>query len=176
MSLKSFDWRALQRYMSPQAANDLNAFLERRPQTAGQTILIAAALIWTVGAAAGLFVTIQSRELIELRGKLEETKALQPMVPRVRDVPVAAAEVQEFAKVLSVTYPGLTIKQQGPAIFITAGSTSSFGQFREAIGHVQNGGSGWRVNVEKLCVGRECTKDKLAALLKINKVSVDQPQ
>ena len=176
MNLKSFDWRKLQRYFSPQASSDLNTFLEHLPQTAGQTILIAAGIAWASGAAAGLFATIQSKELVTMRAELAETKALQPAVPRIRDVPVAATEVQEFAKVLSATYPGLVIKQQGPAIFITAASTSSFGQFREAVGHVQNGGSGWRVNVEKLCVGRECTKDKLAVLLKINKVSVDKQQ
>lgn len=176
MKLKSFDWRKLQRYLSPQATQDLNAFLERLPQTAGQSILIAAGIVWTIGAAAGLYVTIQTRELIELRTQLAEVTALKPAVPHVRDVPVGASEVQEFSKVLAATYPGLTVKQQGPAIFITAVSTSSFGQFREAIGHAQNGGSGWRVNMEKLCVGRECSKDKLAALLKINKVSVDKPQ
>ncbi len=172
-SLKSFDWRKLQRYASPQAGSDLNAFLERLPQTAGQTVLIAAGIVWAIGAATGLFATIQTKQLITLRGDLAETKSLQPAVPHIRDVPVGAAEVETFAKVLSATYPGLVIKQQGPAVFITAASTASFGQFREAVGHVQNGGSGWRVNVEKLCVGRECTKDKLAVLLKINKVSVE---
>lgn len=176
MSPKSFDWRKLQRYLGPQATGELNAFIERLPQTAGQTILIAAGIAWASGAAVGLFATIKTQELVELRTKLSETKALQPAVPRIRDVPVAQAEVQDFAKVLASTYPGLTVKQQGPSIFITAPSTGSFGQFREAIGHVQNGGSGWRVNMEKLCVGRECAKDKLAALLKINKVSIEKPQ
>jgi hypothetical protein len=176
LNLKSFDWRRLKHYFSPQAAGDLNIFLEKLPQNAGQSILIAAGIAWAIGAAAGLFATMQTRSLTELRATLAETKALQPAVPKIRDVPVSADEVKNFAAVLAGTYPGLMIKQQGPAIYITSPNTGSFGQFREAIGHVQNGGSGWRVNVEKLCVGRECDKDKLAVLLKINKVSVDRPQ
>lgn len=176
MKLKSFDWRKLQRYFSPQAAEDLNVFLERLPQTAGQTILVAAGIAWATGAAAGLFAYMQVKSLTEYRAELSETKALQPMVPRIKDVPVSADEVKRLSETLAATYPGLTVKQQGPAIFITAATTAGFGQFREAIGHVQNGGSGWRVNLEKLCVGRECAREKLAALLKINKVSVEKPQ
>ncbi|MBU0859598.1 MAG: hypothetical protein KJ667_06650, partial [Alphaproteobacteria bacterium] len=65
---------------------------------------------------------------------------------------------------------------QGAGVFITSTTTGNFGEFREAIGHVQNGGSGWRVTVDRLCVGRECDRDKLAALLKISTVSVDKPQ
>lgn len=176
MSLKSFDWRKLQSYLSPKAAEDFNVFLERLPQTAGQTILIAAGIAWTTGAAAGLFAYMQVKSLTQYRAELSETKALQPAVPHIKDVPVSADEVKRLSETLMTIYPGLTIKQQGPAIFITSPNTSSFGQFREAIGHVQNGGSGWRVNMEKLCVGRECDRDKLAVLLKINKVSVEKPQ
>jgi len=175
-NFKSLDWRKLQRLTSTQAMHDLNDFLEHLPQTAGQTILVAAGIAWATGAAAGLFATVQARSLVELRAELKETKALQPMVPRITDVPVNPKDVDDFTKIMSVTYPGLSIKNQGPAIFITAPTTASFGQFREAVGHVQNGGSGWRVSVEKLCVGRECEREKLAVLLKINKVSVDKPK
>ena len=175
MNLKSFDWRRLKHYFSPQAAGDLNIFLEKLPQTAGQSILIAAGIVWAVGAAAGLFATMQARSLTEFRATLAETKALQPAVPKIRGVPVSSDEIKNFAAVMASIYPGLSVKQQGAAIYITSPNTASFGQFREAIGHVQNGGSGWRVNMEKLCVGRECDKDKLAVLLKINKVSVDKP-
>jgi hypothetical protein len=41
---------------------------------------------------------------------------------------------------------------------------------------MQNGGSGWRVSLDKMCVGRECgDKDKLGVSLKVNKVSVENP-
>ena len=63
----------------------------------------------------------------------------------------------------------------GSAVSITSKATAGYAEFREAVGHVQNGGQGWRVNVDKLCVGRECKSFPLAALLKINKVSVEMP-
>ncbi|MCB9988513.1 MAG: hypothetical protein H6868_04155 [Rhodospirillales bacterium] len=175
VDFKSFDWRALKKFLDPKAADDLNVFLEKLPQTAGQTVLIAAGIAWTMAAGVGLYTAVQLQTLTELRAELKETSALQPIVPRIKDVPVNRAEVEEFTKTLVQNYPGLSIKTQGAAIYIAAASTANFGQFREAISHVQNGGSGWRVSVERLCAGRECTKDHLAALLKINKVSVDKP-
>ncbi|MCB1556130.1 MAG: hypothetical protein KDJ15_02335 [Alphaproteobacteria bacterium] len=174
MDLKSFDWRSMQRYFTPQASADLNVFLERLPQNAGQTVLIAAGIAWAAGAAIGLYTTMQLQTLTTLRAELKETEALKPPVPRIRDVPVSKADIEKFTETLIKIYPNLTFKPQGAAIYITAGSTAYFSQFREAIGHVQNGGSGWRVAVEKLCVGRECKGDKLGVLLKINKVSVDK--
>jgi hypothetical protein len=101
---------------------------------------------------------------------------LKPYVPVIKDVAVSGDEVKEFVGKMSEIYKALSIKLSGPAIVITADNTASFGQFREAIGHVQNGGSGWRVNIDHLCVGRECDKLPLAVSLKINKVSVDKPE
>lgn len=173
MDLKSFDWRSLQKYLQPQATNDLNAFLEKLPQTAGNQVLIAGGIAWAVAGALGLYTFVQTTQMVELRAKLKDMKALQPIVPKITDVPVSPKEVEVFAKELAEIYRGLTIKSTGSSIQITANDTSRFAEFREAIGHVQNGGSGWRVTVEKLCVGRECDREKLAALLKINKVSVN---
>ena len=57
---------------------------------------------------------------------------------------------------------------------ITSTRTTNFGEFREAIGHVYNGGVGWRVGLDKLCVGRECDqKHKLAVALSLKQVSVE---
>lgn len=176
MDFKSFDWRSLQRYLQPQAADDLNVFLERLPQHAGNQILIAAAVAWAAAAGLGLYTFVQAKQLIDLRAKLTDMKALQPLVPKIRDVPVKPDDVAKFAKEMSEIYRGLSIKAQGSTIQITASDTARFAEFREAIGHVQNGGSGWRVSVDRLCVGRECDRDKLAALLKINVVSVDRPE
>lgn len=176
MDFKSFDWRALQKYLSPTAANDLNAFLEKLPQTAGQTALVAAGIAWMAAGALGLYTFIQVKAMTELRAQLKETRALKPLVPNLRDVPVPQAEVANFHKSLASTYPNLDIKQQGPNIQIMAKSTSQFGSWRESIGHVQNGGSGWRVSVDSMCVGRECSGNELGVLLKINKVSVDNPK
>jgi len=86
--MKSFDWRKLQRYLGPQAGKDLNNFLEKLPQTAGQAILIAVGIVWTSGAAAGLFATVQTQKLIEVRTELANAEALKPVVPRIKDLPV----------------------------------------------------------------------------------------
>lgn len=175
MDLKSFDWRSLQKYLQPQTANDLNAFLERLPQTVGNQVLIAAGVAWTMAATLGLYTFIQTQQMIELRAKLKDTAALTPAVPKITDVAVSAAEIQEFTKDLAEIYRGLNVRVSGSTIQISATDTARFAEFREAIGHVQNGGTGWRVNVERLCVGRECDREKLAAILKINKVSVVSP-
>jgi hypothetical protein len=96
-------------------------------------------------------------------------------VPIIKDVPVNPKEVAEFVDKIKTIYTGLSIKENGASILVTAENTAAFGQFREAIGHIQNGGTGWRVSIDRLCVGRECERVPLAAALKINKVSVDKP-
>lgn len=175
-SFKSFDWRALQKFASPQAAGDLNAFLEKLPQHTGKTMLIIAGVAWAAAGAVGLYTTIQMNKLTELRAGLQEAEALKPIVPIIKDIPVPAKEISDFVDKIGKVYNGVSIKANGSSILITADSTSAFGQFREAIGHVQNGGSGWGVSIERLCVGRECDKQPLAAALKISKVSVEKPE
>lgn len=174
--LQSFDWRTLKKYSSSQASEDLNKFLEKMPGNVGQTMLIMAGAAWAFAGGVGLYTTVQIQKLTELRAELEQAEALQPIVPTITDVAIPAGEVKTFEESVKDIYRGIEIRAQGSTVVLTATSTSDFGQWREAIGHVQNGGSGWRVNIDKLCVGRECTGGKpLAAALKINKVSVTNP-
>jgi hypothetical protein len=174
-SLKSFDWRTLKKYTSPQVSEDLNAFLEKLPQHAGQSMLMIAGVAWAAAGALGLYTTVQMQKITEFRAKLQEAQALKPVVPIIKDTSVNPKEVTEFVDKIKGIYTGLSIKANGATILITADNTGSFGQFREAIGHIQNGGSGWRVTIDRLCVGRECERVPLAASLKINKVSVESP-
>lgn len=171
--IKSIDWRAFKKLASPNVSADLNAFLEKMPQNAGTTMLTIAGVCWGVALAAGLYTTVQLQHLTELRTSLQEAKALKPKVPQIKDVAVGENDVKIFVEKIKDTYTGLTIKNTGASIEISAASTAAFGQFREAMGHVQNGGSGWRVSVQSLCVGRECGKMPLSATLNINKVSVN---
>lgn len=173
-SLKALNLASLKRLADPQSSEDLNRFLEALPKNAGQTILIVAGIIWAAAGALGLFTTVQIQKLTELRAEYEEAQALLPPVPIVRDVPVDNNKVKAFVDKLKTFYNGLTIAVRGQNIEIKADKTRLFGQFREAIGHVQNGGFGWRVNIVRLCVGRECGRDHLLAQLRINKVSVDK--
>ncbi|MEM6811661.1 MAG: hypothetical protein AAF549_04255 [Pseudomonadota bacterium] len=176
MDFKSVDFNKYKKYLNSQSSADLNRFLEALPHNAGKTVLIAAGIAWGIAAAAGLYASIQAQSLTELRAELKETQALKPAVPTIKNVAIPKAEVERFVTQAKKTYRGIDIKAQGSTIIITASSTSNFAEFREAIGHVQNGGNGWRVTLDKLCVGRECDKRfKLAASLKVNKVSVENP-
>ena len=176
MDIKNFDFGSLKRLTNPQAADDFNRFLENMPQNVGQTALIAAAIAWTAAGAVGLYTTLQVNSLIEKRAELAELDALKPPVPKLKDDKVSKEAVEAFAKVLEDQYSLLNIKNSGNTITLSSNSYRAFGQFREAIGHIQNGGQGWRVQLDKLCVGRECDKEELGASLKINKVTVDLPQ
>ncbi|MCB1782476.1 MAG: hypothetical protein KDI13_00625 [Alphaproteobacteria bacterium] len=158
--------------MSPQAMEDLNVFLEHLPQNANKTLLIVAAVIWSAAGALGLFTAVKIQEHTARAMDLEQAQALLPVVPKLQDQPVNAKEVATFVDELKQTYKGLDIKGNSANIVIIAKGTGQFGEFREAIGHVQNGGAGWRVNLDKLCVGRECPQYPLAAALKINRVTV----
>lgn len=170
--IKNFDWRSLQKFTNAQAADDLNAFLEKLPQNAGQTMLMIAGVVWCAAGAAGLFTAVQLQKVTELRSELADAEALTPMVPHIAKSPVGSQAVNEFAESAKELYKGLEIKSSGANISITAKTTNAFGQFREAVGHVQNGGAGWRVDIEALCVGRECQNNPISANLKINTVSV----
>lgn len=172
MDFKAFDWRTLQRYLSPQASEDLNTFLESMPSNSSNTLLAVLGVTWAFAGMSGLYATMQMQQLTELRIELENAQSLQPVVPNIQNVPVSRAEVEAFVERTKDTYPDLSIKDSGSAVTIAAPSTVFFGQFREAIGHVQNGGSGWRVDIDRFCVGRECAREPLSVTLKINKVSV----
>ncbi len=172
---KKFDWRSLQKYLDPQASKDLNVFLEHMPQRAGQTVLIAAGIAWASAAAVGLYTMVEVKNLTALRTQAQEAQALVPVVPQIKDVSIKAEDVKAFVESSEKVYPGLKISSNGAGLQIASSTTANFGEFREAVAHVQNGGSGWRVSLEKMCVGRECGQQKLDIILKINKVSVENP-
>lgn len=177
LDLKKLDMSLVKKMMDPKAAGDMNVFLEKLPQNAGKTVLIAAGIAWAMAAALGLYASIQAKSLTELRAKLMEAEALTPIVPKISDVPISSEEVKTFVEKTKGAYPNLAFEVNGSSILITSSSTGDFAMFREAIGHMQNGGSGWRVSLDKLCVGRECDKNfKLAVSLKVNKVSVENIQ
>lgn len=173
--LKNFDWRSLKKYASPRAMNDLNRFLENMPSHVTQSMMIAAAVSWGAAGVLGLYTTVQLKSLTELRATFSDAEALTPVVPQVKNMTVPPSTVSEYAQTLDEIYNGLEIKAQGSNITMTSETLNAFGQFREAIGHSLNGGSGWRVEVEKMCIGRECSKYPLSVTLKINKVSVSNP-
>ncbi|MFP4097981.1 MAG: hypothetical protein ACLFP8_02515 [Alphaproteobacteria bacterium] len=173
-SIKKLNYKTLVKYANIRSFDNLEVFLEKIPQNTSNTTLIMAACVWAFAGVLGLYTTVKMQEVAQLSVELKEASALLPAVPRIQDKPVRATEVRAFVDELQKTYKGLEIKVNSSNINVSAKSTSMFGQFREAIGHVQNGGLGWRVNVEKLCVGKECKPNPLTASLKINTVSVEK--
>jgi len=173
-SLKNFDWRSLKKYTSAQATEDLNDFLENLPHNTSQTLLVVAGVVWLGAATAGFYLNLRLQAFTEMRAELEAAEALKPIVPVIRDVKVDAKDVKSVAEKIDEGYSGLNISARGSNIEITASQTMAFGQFREAIGHVINGGSGWRISIDSMCVGRECQGSPLKAALTVNKVSVEK--
>lgn len=173
---RAFDWKVINTYLSPRAMNDLNAFLEKLPQNAGHNILIMAGIAWISVAGLGLFTMMKAQQLNNLRAQLQDAKALKPIVPVIRDTPVEAKEITDFAKKMADTYRGLDIKSGSNMIEISGTSTAAFNLFREAILHTLSGGSGWKINMENICLGRECKQKQLFISMKINRIVVDKPE
>lgn len=175
MDFKNFDIKKINRLFSKKSSDDLNRFLENLPEHTGKNILISAGVMWALAAGLGLYTSIQTQELITVREELRETSSLKPAVPKIQNKSIDKKEVEQFVDDTKNSYRGLDIKANGSTIIITGNRTGSFTEFREALGHMQNGGDGWRVSLEKLCVGRECHRThKLTTSLKVNRVSVEK--
>jgi len=175
-NLKSFDWRSLKKYTSSQSSADLNKFLEKLPQNTNQTLLVIMGIAWACAAGFGLYTSLQMHTFTELRAELQENESVKPVVPKLKNIAVSKNEITRFVERNKQTYKGLNIAAKGSSIVLDAPNTAFFGQFREAVGHIQNGGSGWKIEIDRFCVGRECKGKQLSAVLKVNKISVENPQ
>lgn len=175
-SLPKLDVKKLNSLFSPRSFNDLNSFIEKLPQNAGQTVLIAAAIAWVFTAALGLFTTMKAQDLNNLRAQLQDAKALKPIVPVLKEMPVDTKKLQDLATKLSEIYKNLEIRVNGNTLIVSAGTTSLFNPFREAIMQIGNSESGWKIDVQSMCLGRECPQKQLSITLKIAKINIDKPE
>ena len=175
MSSKSFDWKSLQKYLNPEAANDFSRFMDTVPVHAGKGVLIAAGIAWAAVAAIGFFAVLQTKEITELRATLSESEAVKPLVPVLTLEPVAGPELTKIVERFKAVYPTLNTTTNAGTLSIQSKQTADFAQFREAIGHVVNGGRGWKIDINSLCVGRECKDGGLNAVLKVQKLKIDKP-
>lgn len=175
MSGKAFDIRSLNKYFSAQASHDLNAFLEKLPQNAGNSALIAGGIAWAAVAALGLFAMIQTQQVTKLRADLATAEALRPVVPQINMIPVQEDQVKSFVEKAKLLYPGLNLSSQGNTITIQSHDTSAYAQYREAVGYALNGGAGWKVAIKSMCVGRECPQNAIDVSLQVNKISIEKP-
>ena len=175
MASNSFDWKSLQKFLNPEAANDFSRFMDQMPVHAGKGALIAAGIAWAAVAALGLFTVMQSKELTELRASLQTSEAVKPLVPVISMTPVSGPEITKVVTQFKTLYPGMSVTGGNGTISIKSKQTADFAQFRESLGQVVNSGKGWRVTVDAMCVGRECKESGLNATLKVQKLKIDKP-
>ncbi len=174
---RSFEWKKIADVFRAQSANDLHSFLEKIPHQAGRPVMIAACVAWGFAAVFGLYMAVQVQQMVEMRQELTDAKSLNTYVPAIKSEPVSEEEVRRFVETARRGYQGINMEADGANIIITAPSIRNFTAFREAIGHVQNGGNRWQVTMDKLCVGKECDENvPLATILQVNKVSVEKPR
>ncbi|MCB1559183.1 MAG: hypothetical protein KDJ50_09710 [Alphaproteobacteria bacterium] len=153
----------------------MNDFLEKLPQHSGKGALIAAGISWGMVAALGLFSVMQMQKLTDLRAELLQSEALKPMVPSISYMEIDKKELDSVVEDFKQVYPGINFTVAKGALTVQSRSTTDYAKFREALGHLVNAGAGWRVNVESLCVGRECKTNALEAKVKIQKLKIDKP-
>ena len=168
-----FDMNSLNKYFSAQSANDLNAFIESMPMRAGYGVLIAAGIAWLLAGLAVVYATTVATNVAEIRTELIKTEASKPLVPKLSKIAVPDSEVKAFVERTDPLYKDVVITHDGNSIKLNANSGRFFGAFREAINHAYNGGQGWRLSLQSMCVGRECEKQGfLSGEFTINRLKV----
>ena len=150
------DAATVKRLLSPHSYKNLDTFVEQMPLRAGQGAIIAGIASWVLACLAVTYVVMQANNIMTLRADILKAEALKPTVPVINKVPAADADVAEFVKKIAELYPQINFVSAANRIEMRAGSTDKYGAFREAVGHIFNGGKGWRVDVDTMCVGREC--------------------
>lgn len=168
-----FDLNSLNKYFTTQGMADINKLLEEMPLRAGYGVIIAGAVAWLFAGMAVFYATTIAQDVASIRAELVKSEALKPEVPQLVTTPVAVDEIKSFIEKVNPMYKDINISIKGNNLVMNANSGRYFGAFREAINHAYNGGQGWRLSLQSLCVGREC-KDKgfLAGEFKVNRLKV----
>lgn len=178
MDLNKINWAGVvQKYTSPHAIKDFDLFLDALPVRVGYNALIATGLVWALGAAAIWFTSKETEKVSQLHTSLMEVEALRPPVPVLQYVPVSADTLQPLAKKIMETYKGINLSATtAGAVTVSASDTDYFPQFLAAISYLQRGGKNWKVQINSLCVGRDCVSSKLDAKLKVEIVRFGEPE
>lgn len=178
MNLKDFNisMATIQKYTSPQAMKDLDAFLDNLPLNAGYNALIAAGIVCLMGALSVWFSAVQLQNVSKLHTELTNVQALQPPVPTLRYAPVNATVLKPLIGKITATFKGIKMVATDGTVKLTAPDTDYFPQFLAAISYLQHGGRNWKVKIQNLCVGRDCKNDKLYAEFKVEMVQFGKPE
>lgn len=170
---KKFDIVAIQRYLSSQAVKDFDSFLDSLPEKAGKISLICAAIVWICAAAAILFVSTQTSALNKMKLEQISVEALVPKVPQVVKRPVDREDLDEFLESIKGEYSKVSAKaNRSGQVTVSSPTTSGYFEFRRLLDHLQYGGNNWRIDIETMCIGRECKGAQINANLLISQVRV----
>ena len=169
-----FDINSLNKYLSPQGFGDINKFIEEMPMRAGYAACIIAGVVWFVAGLAVVYATTVAKDVAEIRAELVKSEALKPVVPQIQQTAVNAADITAFVARVNPLYKDVDITSTGNTITFRSSSGRYFGAFREAVNHAYNGGQGWRLSLQSLCVGRECKSGFLSGQFTVNRLTVQR--
>lgn len=176
--MKKTDWNGvIKKYTSPQAIKDLDSFLDALPLNVGYNGLIIAGFAWLLAGSAVLFASMETEKVSKLHTSLMEVQALQPPIPILKYIPVTQDNLKTLSEKISQTYKGVVLASTAAGeVTLSAQDSDYFPQFLAAISYLQRGGKNWKVKVDTMCVGRECTGPKLSAKLKVETVRIGEPE
>lgn len=164
----------IKRYLSPYTYRDINTFAQQLPEKAGQTSLLAGGLLWTIAAFALIFATVEAEKTAKIRAEILNQNAMTPQVPDIVKTAVQPILLETYAAKMEKQYPDLSITSDQSVVHISADDTKHFGKWREATSHLYNGGDGWRLSIEHLCVGRECDDQELSVKFSVNTLKIQE--
>ncbi len=171
---KLLDFKQYQKYFSPQAVKDFDRFLDNLPQNAGKMTLIAAGAIWAIAAIGVLFAVTEVNKLSTITAEKISVEALTPKLPKIAEKPVDNKVLETYINDIKDGYAKLAITaQRSGEVNVTAPTTASYTEFRRFIDHLQYGAENWRVDIKKLCIGRECQGNKIQATLVVSEVRIE---
>lgn len=169
----NMDYKQYQRYFSSQAVKDFDHFLDNLPQNAGKMTLIAAGVIWLVAAISVLFAVTEVNKLSTITAEKISVEALTPKLPKLVERPVDSKVLTAYITDIKDGYPKLTITaQKSGEVNVGAPTTASYTEWRRFLDQLQYGADNWRVDIKKLCIGRECSGSKIQSTLVVSEVRI----
>jgi hypothetical protein len=174
MDINDVSIEKIKNLFSARSVKALDKFLDAIPANVGLNVVLVVGMMWLV-AIAFLYMAVQQLEdTAMIRREFLQVESLKPPIPEMKYVLVKKEKLVEFGDNVSLIYKGLHVSVKGDGkVSITAQDTDFFPQFISGISYFQRGDRDWRVNISKLCAGRDCKGSKLSTDLKIEKVMVE---
>jgi hypothetical protein len=162
----------LKGYLRPKAVKDLDNFLDHLPKRAGILPLAIAGVVWVSAAGAILFTSTQIEQFQTIRMEMSKAEALTPTVPEIIYAPVAKSSIEPAVERMRNVYPNLTFDVKTESVLISGNTTRYYDQWRAAISHLSSIDDRWKLKIDNLCVGRECSRSDLFAEVNIAQVDI----